>query len=121
RFEKRDRRTLAVRTADRDHHRRRPRRAHALPNLAHAVEAHVDATRVDLLLVLQPFVEGFHDALTNTTAGAIRTATRIAQGLRNLRAVRQDRQQIGDAIAQFATVADHVDRAMFQQELRTLE
>src|SRR6185437_12326761 len=67
------------------------------------------------------FVEGFHDALTNTTAGAIRTATRIAQGLRNLRAVRQDRQQIGDAIAQFATVADHVDRAMFQQELRTLE
>src|SRR6185312_5330725 len=43
------------------------------------------------------------------------------KALRHLRAVRQDRQQVGDAIAQLTPVADHVDRAVFQQEFGTLE
>src|SRR5690348_9390850 len=41
--------------------------------------------------------------------------------LRSLRMVRQDREEIRDAIAQLATVADHVDGPVLQQEFGALE
>src|SRR6478672_8056178 len=41
--------------------------------------------------------------------------------VRRLRLLHQQREQVGDAVAQFTAVADLVDRAVLDQEFRTLE